>query len=339
MRLSPFSARAYPHPILCGPNGVIRVLPDHPHEGETYAPKVITTIYSYDNTEEYPMAVGYSYRVRPEVIATSTVPAGNNSDGGKLPTQLHHFGAICAYDGHRAAVGRVTTDATWHHFVNINLVGDENYASSNPKSLGFLATPAGLGHLENIKAYYVNTAVWLCPPALQNCFRKRLFWKLLYHDRVIEAVVANPAIKLSSIQNLSLVYEIGRHASHALGQITRKCYVRRFLIDILHPVMPSLADLLDPWNPDPNLAGPVLTNWIDADPILDYALGAALLVFREANPFASEQEALRLENEPDTDILNGAYDGALIGLSSFMSDLSVFSSLAADADVEIRRFR
>jgi len=29
---------SYPHPLLCGPRGVIRVLPDHPHEGQCVLP-------------------------------------------------------------------------------------------------------------------------------------------------------------------------------------------------------------------------------------------------------------------------------------------------------------
>ena len=27
-----------PHPVLCGPRGIIKVLPNHPHEGECYVP-------------------------------------------------------------------------------------------------------------------------------------------------------------------------------------------------------------------------------------------------------------------------------------------------------------
>lgn len=44
----------------------------------------------------------------------------------KAPFNAHTFGAICAYDGWRAGpngVGRVVTDATWRHFINLNLVG------------------------------------------------------------------------------------------------------------------------------------------------------------------------------------------------------------------------
>jgi hypothetical protein len=111
-----FLRETYPHPILCSPNGMIKVLPDHPHEGECIEPTDLTKTYM-DGTPEFPMGVA------PEIIAYSTVLAGTTS-GGKQATQFQTFGAICAYDGHRANVGRVVTDATWHHFVNINLIGD-----------------------------------------------------------------------------------------------------------------------------------------------------------------------------------------------------------------------
>jgi hypothetical protein len=126
---------AYPHPLLCGPNGIIRVLPDHPHEGECIVPSDLTLTYPYDNSVEYPNAIGGSYRVSPEIVATSIVPAGNTA-GFKTPTEFQRFGAICAYDGHRAGVGRASTDATWHHFININLIGAEGYPPEEPRFLG-----------------------------------------------------------------------------------------------------------------------------------------------------------------------------------------------------------
>lgn len=35
----------------------------------------------------------------------------------------HSFGLVSAYDGHPAGVGRITCDSTWHHFINVNLIG------------------------------------------------------------------------------------------------------------------------------------------------------------------------------------------------------------------------
>lgn len=323
---SPFSSTYYPHPILCGPNGMIKVLPDHPHEGEVVVPSVLTNSYFIDGTDEYPVATGYTYRVRPEIIATSVVPAGNTS-GGKNPTLSHTFGAIGAYDGHRAGVGRVVTDATWHHFVNINLIGVEGYPNTTPKGMGFLWDAAGLAHLANIKAYYVNTALWLSTPSLQTCFHKRLCWRVLHHEHVIESVVAHPQFNLRDLSDHSVIYQIGVHAHHSLCKLVPACQVRRFIIDIAHDHIPELAVMFDPWNPNPDVVFPPLTNWINPDALLDYVLGAALISFRDAEPYASEDSARRIENEPNTPITDGARYGIGVALNSFMNDLSIFTQL------------
>ena len=125
-RINFFTRERYPHPVLCGPSGRINVLPDHPHEGECIEPKSLTDTFPPDGSEEYPAAVGGGPRIAPEVIATSQVRAGNVAGlfgSFKSPTIAHSFGAISAYDGHRAGVGRVVCDATWHHFINVNLIG------------------------------------------------------------------------------------------------------------------------------------------------------------------------------------------------------------------------
>ena len=40
--LWPYKWKKFPHPILCGKDGVINVLPDHPHEGEVVEPTNLT---------------------------------------------------------------------------------------------------------------------------------------------------------------------------------------------------------------------------------------------------------------------------------------------------------
>ena len=91
----------------------------------------------------------------------------------------HSFGGISAYDGHRSGVGRVVTDATWHHFVNINLVGDIGEPEGTVKSLGFLASASGQAHFEEIKTYYRNIATWLARPENISCMNSRLVIKLV----------------------------------------------------------------------------------------------------------------------------------------------------------------
>ncbi len=284
----------YPHPLLCGPNGIIRVLPDHPHEGECIVPSDLTLTYPYDNSVEYPNVTGGTYRISPEIVATSVVPSGNTA-GFKSPTVFQRFGAICAYDGHRAGVGRATTDATWHHFININLVGAEGYPPSDPKSMGFLATPQGMVHLNNIKAYFRNIALWLARPSNQACFRRRMCWKLIYQERVIEAVTVNPNVQLQSASS-ELIYSIGSHARDVLHKLVRPCLTYRIMLDFLQEYRPDFATLLDPWSADSGGEDGGRLNWVDPSPLLDMALGAAIVGLRSANPHPSEStaEAYRL---------------------------------------------
>ena len=134
--------------------------------------------YGPDGSREYPDAADGWGQVVPEVIATSRVPAGNTADNGgsKRPTEAHSFGAISAYDGHRAGVGRVVCDATWHHFINVNLIGvveggifdqfDDPGRSENPaKHNGFLSSAQGLAALDKIKNYYTNIDMYRNSPS------------------------------------------------------------------------------------------------------------------------------------------------------------------------------
>jgi hypothetical protein len=333
--LGPFYRYVYPHPILCGPNGIIRVLPDHPHEGECVVPADLTLTYPIDNTTEYPFATGGSYRVSPEIIARSTVPAGNTA-GHKDPTQLHTFGAIAAYDGHRAGVGRVVTDATWHHYVNVNLIGDSNIDPSDPKSLGFLASASGLAHLENIKHYYKNTVLWLARPSLQVCFRKRLLWKLLRHDRVIEAVATSPEVNMEKLTDRGFILEVGLHAEAVLKRLLPPCSYRRFILDIIKDAVPTLERILDPWNEDPDRPRGLELNFINPEPLLPYALGGALLAFNQDKPNVVPGIADTLESEDDSVFTRGAYQALQWALDSFRNDLSVFGSYVDKSNEDVK---
>src|SRR6201999_707406 len=78
---NPFFYRAHPHPVLCGPRGVIRVLPDHPHEGECYEPADLSATFTFDGHH----VVEYPGGVAPEVIAWSTIAGGRTQADVKGP--------------------------------------------------------------------------------------------------------------------------------------------------------------------------------------------------------------------------------------------------------------
>jgi hypothetical protein len=167
-----------PHPLLCCPLGRIAVLPDHMHEGWCEVPSDLTRdedLPGRAGKKEYPTGDD-GVQVAPEVIANATVllhATLNQEFGGSLAISPlttgapYSFGVIAAYDGHRANIGRVVVDATWHHFVNINVIGTTaSFPGINPaKSKGFYTAPGNTASTdyERIKWYYRNLVYWLIP--------------------------------------------------------------------------------------------------------------------------------------------------------------------------------
>ncbi len=84
------------------------------------------------------------------------------------------FGIIGAYDGHQVGVGRVAVDSTWHHFFDINLIGDP--VAPFPKTEGFKSSPSGLEALSDIKAYYRNIGTWITKPSAQARIFSAAVW-------------------------------------------------------------------------------------------------------------------------------------------------------------------
>jgi hypothetical protein len=309
----------YPHPVLCGRTGRIDVFPDHPHEGECRVPPDVTL--QFGGEAEYPPD-GSGTQILPEVIACSHVPSGNNARGTKDPTIAHTFGAISAYDGHRAGgKGRVVCDATWHHFVNVNLIGvveggifDEfsNPGENLAKHDGFLSSAAGLAALNKIKNYYTNVGVWISPPGLHACFNRFVWWQLVYGDRIMEAALTSPDIPLERIPTVTLMH-IGTHARDAFGRRASQCQTIEWLIDWLRDLNLIEIAWIDPWDPitklrlekEEDLPLPIF----DPMPLVDVALGAALVAMRQNFPFPPPEPT----DEYDAAAMEAVEKGARFG--------------------------
>ena len=179
------------HPAIQGATGVLAVYPDHMHEGEVIAPTgaQLTQTSAADTTlsfagsgfTEFPTLNGH--QEVPVVLATSAsgsggglsghvteVPSGMNPEDVACENQ--NFGAdgsvcevrtnntLAAYDGHTVNRGRIVTDSSFHHFLDLNLLGDP--CSLIPtKQQGFNASASGKAYLAEISAFYVNVATWL----------------------------------------------------------------------------------------------------------------------------------------------------------------------------------
>ena len=208
-----------PHPVLCHPTlGPINVMPDHPHEGAVFdhAPQpdiglsaiTLTNTYNFGggvNGDEYPTSG--AVQPLPMVIAHGRTLAAPPLLPEKGASPAKRFAMISVYDGHRADVGRVATDSTWHHWMNINLTGLETTGGDN---------------WEKIKRYFINLAVWLAPSHIpRHCF----------HFHVLESFYSYPGIE--EFHPKANLFDMGLSFRHRLLRIYGPCWVTQFVWDLV----------------------------------------------------------------------------------------------------------
>ena len=319
----------YPHPVLCGRNGRIDVLPDHPHEGECKLPEDPGLSYVPDGSLEYPPISATSTRLLPELIAHARVPAGNTGSGVtgfKQPTQAHSFPVISAYDGHRAGVGRIVCDSTWHHFINVNLIGVVEGGSfdefgTHPgehasKHDCFLSSTAGGAALDKIRNYHTNIGVWIAPVSRHTCFNRWVWWELVFNDRIMEATLLDPGVAIDRIP-ADVLWSIGAHARDVFGRRASQCQTLEWVFDWIKTVWPEMRPWIDPWDPlagrPPKGVQGVPT--LEVMPLLDVALGAALVALRQALPYPPDKLTEQHDKLAAEAIAKGLALGAQVALA------------------------
>ena len=154
----PIFKRKRPHPVLCHPTlGPINVMPDHAHEGLIVEVPDLAAPNKFNGELEYPDATDGGPKPEPLVIAYGSNlgdPPYNFSKGAQPARSRNPM--IAVYDGHRAGVGRVATDSTWHHWMDVN-INDIKTANTDD--------------WKKISRYFINLAVWLNPPGYStDCF-------------------------------------------------------------------------------------------------------------------------------------------------------------------------
>jgi len=306
---SPFFFReyVYPHPVLCGPKGVIRHLPDHPHEGDCYVPSDLTKTFTFSGKTftEYPALAGGS-RLAPEVIAWSSNGPGI-SDASKGTVSPLSFGAIGAYDGHQVNVGRVVVDATWHHFFNINLKGDPSSPDPAKRNGFYASSPNGTAEYAEIKAYFRNIAVWLATPERHRCMRWRALWASRWYSRLL--MDFRPYKSLADIPLVEFI-RLGTVARDVLGRLASQCQSLQWIFDwiIDLQIRPELLRPVHPWPPQPDPPpdpapefDPVLTYYAHA--LVNASLGAILYTLADRHSNVTEALRKRLERGEDRSVI------------------------------------
>jgi hypothetical protein len=221
-----FTSRS-PHPILCHPqHGPINVMPDHNHEGRCFDTALANFEVNISSATEYPTVGGI--RPLPQIIAYGQTLGDPPYMFNKGDHTAKRFPMISVYDGQRIGIGRVVTDSTWHHWMDLNLAGIEAAATAAG------ASDTAKENWDKISRYFVNIAIWLATPALRKC---------MFHFYLLRSHFA-----ITGIQEFGLNLknrELGSALSLDLRRWFGPCWVRGFVLDSVFETRPDLSKLLD----------------------------------------------------------------------------------------------
>ncbi|MGB8701607.1 MAG: hypothetical protein WCD18_19505, partial [Thermosynechococcaceae cyanobacterium] len=278
----------YPHPLLCSASGSITEFPDHMHEGEVIVPNNLDAKMKIGGKtfDEYPKDKNGN-RVSPEVVAWGWTTGRADPEvmhgihTGDPGTSIPRWtGTIGVYDGHQANVGRVVVHSTWHHFFDINLIGDN--AANRPEfndpraalwQKGFTASPNGLRILSQIDQYYKNIVHWLSPGV----------GRLLQFNALI--------VQLATSHHIREVVEINNASALPVGAYAWEYALRYYppcmLIELTSIAIEEIPVPWGPWGgpdpgPDPGPDDAPMPHWpIPPKQLAQAALGGALLEFTQ----------------------------------------------------------
>jgi hypothetical protein len=322
---------SYPHPLLCGMDGVIDVLPDHMHEGQCQVPADLTGKYvsGKQTLDEYPSYLGQS--LAPQVVAWEDI-AGRAAEGGFTdPGKSAGFddnetlygdtsGAIAAWDGQLVNAGRVVVDSTFHHFFDVNIVGVSNDLThgwgadeGQTKLLGLKNSPSPQAQAayKAIRQYWRNIARWLAPANLQ------VSWSLQWIKLAASDARLREGVGIA--HDLDGKMRLGAGMDKIMGAFLPPCAI----LSISSVGVPNpLSVILRHWFilmtlPDPGPEGP---NWrllpLSVSAISQLALGVSALTVREASrkEGVSDAELVALLRTANAHAMHQLFGAQLRGL-------------------------
>lgn len=292
--------KRYPHPLLSKSRGVINVLPDHMHEGECYVPDDLTKSFDFDGytTTEYPILPKTDKRLKPEVIAEAIVIGGHTTppNSPNEPTKAKIFCVLGAYDGHKVNVGRVAVDSTWHHFININVIGDTDN-QNDKKRQGFNASDKGKEVYRDIKTYWRNLGVWLAPKKFHKSILATALWGIRWSYPLVEELSSRTVQE--GLSREGILY-LGRVARYSLNKISSEEQVIQCLI----PYLTEIEDIVSPWWGNSESAPDLVF-----DVTINSVLGGMILSIAKEFPERSQENKLRAERELNRVLDSGVYLG------------------------------
>lgn len=170
----------------------IRVFPDHAHEGAV----VLPTAEQLADEEMWPKVQGK--QPTPKFVAYGI----DERNCRLLPL-------IATYNGDAVNRGRVVTNSSFHHYLNINLT---NYPPGQPVG----------SDADQIGRYYSNLALWLCPRSQRRRMAEMMISRIASHPSILEEFGNHPLI-------------IGRAAYFLLLSESSVCEIH----ELLQAMMPN----------------------------------------------------------------------------------------------------
>jgi len=322
---SPFTIARYPHPLMCGLKGPIVVAPDHMHEGEVITPWDLNATLDFDGQDfvEYP-SDGQGRQWPPEIVAWGHVVPETitSTEGAHIgdPTDVaipRTFGVVGAYDGQRVGVGRVVVDSTWHHFFDINLIGDP--IAPFPKTLGFKWSPTGQAALADIETYYRNIAYWIARPRILGLMFPALAWAALTSQPL--NMIVNP----TGSYRYDDIVRIGALGLESVHRYLPPCSVVvllwQYLVEGPVRVLPP-----DPWAGPSDHGDPV---FVDPTALVQATLGGAVV--------ALARERAEIEGLPAEEAVRSLRQVAARGVTHGLRELGAGIGRYGAGLVEIAR--
>jgi hypothetical protein len=260
--------------------------------------------------------MGGGARVSPQLVAISYSGAGKLTDSFKPAVNPRCFGAIVAYDGHLAGKGRVSVDATWHHFLNVNLNGA---GSTRTGDTGFYVNGNPTPEYEDIKQYFRNIALWISPTYLQRCFRFRYIYFIRYKFPLIWEVRPNPKA------NWKEVLEVGQQTRKMLQETfsdTEVVEAAKTFLDFLNEKELNIFNKLINTSVESEEKFKIKTPLLSEDMIIDTILGGVMQTIVNALPeFPQDSAQLFTDRSDDKKLEALIQEGVKFGISNIITIL------------------
>jgi hypothetical protein len=207
-----------PHPLIStastpyGPLGVLNVLPDHMHEGEIEPPPEAAGNPLID--EDFSKGIYW------DLIAFGWSRNDAQAPGFPYLSEQKLFPIIGAYNGQLVGEGRIVVDSSFHHWIDINMIGGQayprrRYQTTQMVRQGFW-TPRGIKYFEKIQAYHRNVIIWLVPRKKQGVMALQALLYAYYEISELQEMV-NTKVN---------IFHLGRETIRLLGTFVGETHVR-----------------------------------------------------------------------------------------------------------------